>query len=51
MIDASHDDFEKNVNRTAAVVKIAHKNNVVVEAELGILSGVEDAISVDEKLC
>ena len=49
MIDASHDDFETNIQRTKAVVEKAHKNNVVVEAELGVLSGVEDGISVDEK--
>lgn len=49
MIDASHDNFEKNVQRTAAIVKKAHKHNVLVEAELGVLSGVEDDISVDEK--
>lgn len=49
MIDASHDNFETNIERTKAVVYEAHKNGVVVEAELGILSGVEDDISVDIK--
>ncbi|TMU57370.1 class II fructose-bisphosphate aldolase [Flagellimonas algicola] len=49
MIDASHDHFETNVQRTKAVVEKAHKYNVVVEAELGVLSGVEDDISVDEQ--
>ncbi len=49
MIDASHDDFETNVNRTKKVVDEAHKKDIVVEAELGILSGMEDDISVDEK--
>jgi len=49
MIDASHDAFDKNVSRTKAVVDEAHKNNVFVEAELGVLSGVEDDISIDEK--
>lgn len=49
MIDASHDSFDKNVGRTRAIVKEAHKKNVFVEAELGVLSGVEDDISVDEK--
>ncbi|MEO9004221.1 MAG: class II fructose-bisphosphate aldolase [Ginsengibacter sp.] len=48
MIDASHDDFETNIKRTKAVVEAAHKSNVVVEAELGVLSGVEDDLSVDE---
>ena len=49
MIDASHDDFETNIARTKVIVADAHKNGVVVEAELGILSGVEDDISIDEK--
>jgi fructose-bisphosphate aldolase class II len=48
MIDASHDDFETNIRRTAAIVKKAHAKNISVEAELGILSGVEDDISIDE---
>ncbi len=50
MIDASHDDFETNVKRTRAVVQKAHQKNIFVEAELGVLSGVEDDISIDEKL-
>lgn len=49
MIDASHYSFEENVSRTGVVVKYAHQNNVLVEAELGVLSGVEDDISIDEK--
>lgn len=50
MIDASHDDFETNIKRTKAVVAAAHKKNVVVEAELGVLSGVEDDLNIDEHL-
>ncbi|MBC8768357.1 class II fructose-bisphosphate aldolase [Arenibacter sp. BSSL-BM3] len=49
MIDASHDSFDGNVKRTKAVVEKARKKNIVVEAELGVLSGVEDDLSVDEK--
>ncbi|MCK0159064.1 ketose-bisphosphate aldolase [Allomuricauda sp. F6463D] len=49
MIDASHDDFNRNVARTRAVVSKAHRHNVVVEAELGVLAGVEDDISVSEE--
>ncbi|RAJ11436.1 class II fructose-bisphosphate aldolase [Arenibacter echinorum] len=49
MIDASHDNFNGNVKRTKAVVVEAHKKNIVVEAELGVLSGVEDDLSIDEK--
>lgn len=49
MIDASHDDFATNVKRTRAVVHMAHQKGIVVEAELGVLSGVEDDMSVEEK--
>ncbi len=48
MIDASHDDFEKNVTRTKAVVDKAHAKNISVEAELGVLAGVEDDLTVDQ---
>jgi fructose-bisphosphate aldolase class II len=47
MIDASHDDFDKNVERTKAVVDRAHANGISVEAELGVLAGVEDDLTVD----
>ncbi|MDX9880690.1 MAG: class II fructose-bisphosphate aldolase [Prolixibacteraceae bacterium] len=50
MIDASHDPFKVNVALTQEVVVKAHLKNITVEAELGVLSGVEDDISVDEKL-
>jgi len=49
MIDASHSPFEENIERTAKVVNLAKKYEVFVEAELGVLSGVEDDISVDER--
>ena len=47
MIDASHDIFEKNVARTKAVVAAAHAKGISVEAELGVLAGVEDDLTVD----
>lgn len=49
MIDASHDAFDTNVKRTKAVVEKAHAKGIAVEAELGVLSGVEDDLSVEEK--
>ena len=49
MIDASHDTFSENVKRTRAIVEKAHPHHISVEAELGVLSGVEDDLSVDEK--
>ena len=44
MIDASQYSFNKNVNLTKKVVKLAHNKNVQVEAELGRLKGVEDNV-------
>jgi fructose-bisphosphate aldolase class II len=44
MIDGSHFPFEENIKLTAAVVKAAHRAGVVVEAELGILGGIEEHV-------
>ncbi len=49
MIDASHDPFEENVAITKRVVERAHAKGISVEAELGMLGGVEEDIAVDEK--
>ena len=49
MIDASHHPFEENIRLTREVVEYAHARGVVVEAELGRLAGVEDAISVSKE--
>jgi len=49
MIDASHEPFEENVAITRRVVARAHAKGVSVEAELGMLGGVEEDIAVDEK--
>ena len=46
MIDASHHPFEENIRLTKEVVEYAHAHGVVVEAELGRLAGVEDAVNV-----
>ncbi|NMA50007.1 MAG: class II fructose-1,6-bisphosphate aldolase [Tissierellia bacterium] len=46
MIDASHYPLEENIRRTKEVVEYAHARGVVVEAELGKLAGVEDAVNV-----
>ena len=48
MIDASHESFAKNVAITKRVVDRAHPKGVSVEAELGMLGGVEEDIAVDE---
>lgn len=48
MIDASHHPFEENVAITKRVVDRAHAKGIVVEAELGMLGGVEEHIKVEE---
>ncbi len=48
MIDASHEEFDENIAITKRVVDYAHNKGVVVEAELGMLGGVEEHIQVDE---
>jgi len=48
MIDGSSLPFEKNIEQTKKVVEYAHAHNVVVEAELGTLSGIEDDVKVKE---
>ena len=47
MIDGSHLPFEENVALTKKVVDYAHKFDVTVEGELGVLAGVEDEVSSD----
>ncbi len=44
MIDASHHEFEKNIEITRRVVERAHAKGIVVEAELGQLGGVEEDV-------
>ena len=46
MIDASKLPFEENIAVTKQVVGYAHDRNVTVEAELGKLAGIEDAVNV-----
>ena len=48
MIDASHDPFDENVAITKRVVDRAHAKGISVEAELGMLGGVEEDIKVEE---
>ncbi len=46
MIDGSKYTFEENIKLTRQVVEYAHDHGVVVEAELGRLAGIEDAVNV-----
>ena len=48
MIDASHLDFEGNVAITKAAVSLAHEKGVSVEAELGVLAGIEEDMVEEE---
>ena len=48
MIDASSLPYEDNIALTKKVVEYAHKYDVTVEAELGVLAGVEDEVSSAE---
>lgn len=44
MIDGSHHPYEENIKLSSRVVKMAHAKGVTVEAELGAVGGVEDAV-------
>ncbi|MBO5663199.1 MAG: class II fructose-1,6-bisphosphate aldolase [Bacteroidales bacterium] len=48
MIDASSKPFEENIAITKQVVEYAHQHGVTVEAELGVLAGVEDEVAAEE---
>ena len=48
MIDASSLPFEENIALTKKVVDYAHQFDVTVEAELGVLAGVEDEVAAAE---
>ena len=47
MFDGSHYDYDENVRLTKEVVEYAHAHGVVVEAELGVLAGVEDDVHAE----
>lgn len=49
MIDASHMEYEDNVALSKKVAEYAHEHGVTVEAELGRLAGIEDAVNVSAK--
>jgi fructose-bisphosphate aldolase class II len=47
MIDGSHLPYEENVALAKKVVEYAHQYDVSVEAELGVLAGIEDEVSAE----
>lgn len=48
MIDASHENYHRNIEITSGIVREAHSEGITVEAELGVLSGVEDDKSIND---
>lgn len=48
MIDGSHLPYEENIALTKKVVDYAHKYDVTVEGELGVLAGIEDNVSAEK---
>ena len=48
MIDASHHDLDENVATTRRVVDAAHAVGISVEAELGMLGAVDQAVAGDD---
>ena len=48
MIDGSSLPYEENIALTKRVVEYAHQYDVTVEAELGVLAGVEDDVVAEE---
>ncbi|MEM5948932.1 class II fructose-bisphosphate aldolase [Spirochaetia bacterium 38H-sp] len=50
MIDGSHFPYEENIELTRRVVEYAHKYDVTVEGELGVLAGVEDEVVAEKTI-
>ena len=48
MFDGSALPYEENIKITKQVVEYAHAHDVTVEAELGVLGGVEDEVAAEE---
>jgi len=49
MFDGSHLSYEENIKVTKQVVKYAHSKDVSVEAELGVLAGIEEHVKSEEQ--
>jgi len=50
MIDGSSHPYEENIELTKKVVDYAHKYDVTVEGELGVLAGIEDDVVAAESV-
>lgn len=47
MIDGSHLPYAENIEESRKVVEYAHSKDVTVEAELGVLAGIEDDVKAE----
>lgn len=50
MFDGSHLTYEENIDVTKKIVEYAHEREVSVEAELGVIAGVEDHVKAEKSL-
>jgi fructose/tagatose bisphosphate aldolase len=48
MVDGSHLSLGENILYTKSIASLAHAKDILVEAELGRLSGSEDGLTVEE---
>jgi fructose-bisphosphate aldolase class II len=48
MYDGSHHPYEENIKITKQVVEYAHQFDVTVEAELGVLAGIEEHVVAEK---
>jgi len=48
MIDGSSHPYAENIELTKKVVEYAHKHDVTVEGELGVLAGIEDEVKAEK---
>lgn len=48
MVDGSHLPFRDNILYTKTISLLAHSKDMLVEAELGRLSGTEDDLTVED---
>ena len=50
MYDGSHHPYDENVAEAKQVAEFAHQHDVTVEAELGVLAGIEDDVKAAEHI-
>jgi fructose-bisphosphate aldolase class II len=50
MIDGSHLPYEENIELTKKVVDYAHKYDITVEGELGVLAGIEEDVEAAKSI-